>query len=46
MSLADYIRTAYRHRGELAPQLATLFALGVIFTYHALASRALDWLFR
>ncbi|MFM0007363.1 hypothetical protein PQR57_41225 [Paraburkholderia dipogonis] len=46
MSPVDYIRAAFRHRSELVPQLTTVFALGAIFTYHALTSPALDWLFR
>ncbi|CAD6559240.1 hypothetical protein ACFQ3P_33130 [Paraburkholderia sabiae] len=46
MSPIDYIRAAFRHRTELMPEIATVFALGIIFTYHALTSPALDWLFR
>ncbi|WP_165489505.1 hypothetical protein [Paraburkholderia hospita] len=46
MSPVDYIRAAYDHRSDLVPQLTTGFALVAIFTYHALTSSALDWLFR
>lgn len=46
MSAVDYIRTAFRHRTELVPELTTILALGVIFTCHPLNSPALDWLFR
>ena len=46
MSPFEYLRAAYRHRHELAPQLLTLLALGVILTYHAMTSPILDWIFR
>lgn len=46
MSPVEYIRTAYRHREKLMPQLMTLLALGIIVTYHALTSPALKWLFQ
>ncbi|MFM0415684.1 MULTISPECIES: hypothetical protein [Paraburkholderia] len=44
MSPVEYIRAAYRHREKLVPQLLTVLALGVIFTYHALTSPSLEWL--
>jgi hypothetical protein len=44
MSPVEYVRAAYRHREKLVPQLLTVLALGVIFTYHALTSPALEWL--
>jgi hypothetical protein len=46
MSPIEYIRAAYCHRNELVPQLLTVLALGVIFTYHALTSPALTWIIR
>ncbi|WP_161553662.1 hypothetical protein [Paraburkholderia caledonica] len=42
MSPVEYVRAAYRHREKLVPQLLTVLALGVIFTYHALTSPALE----
>jgi hypothetical protein len=44
MSPVDYIRAAYRLRAKLAPQIATVSALAVILTYHALTSPSLNWL--
>jgi hypothetical protein len=44
MSPVEYIRAACRHREKLVPQLLTVLALGVIFTYHALTSPVLEWL--
>lgn len=44
MSPVEYIRAAYRHREKLVPQLLTVLALAVIFTYHALTSPGLEWL--
>ncbi|MFM0418729.1 hypothetical protein [Paraburkholderia aromaticivorans] len=46
MSPIEYIRAAYRHRHDLAPQLLTVLALGVILTYHAMTSPLLNWLVR
>ena len=44
MSPIEYIRAAYRLRGELAPQLFTVLALAAILTYHAMTSPMLNWL--
>jgi hypothetical protein len=44
MSPFEHLRAAYRHRQELAPQLLTLLALGVILTYHAMTSPIPDWI--
>jgi hypothetical protein len=44
MSPVEYIRAAYRVRSQLAPQIATAFALAVILTYHALTCPSLNWL--
>lgn len=44
MSPIEYIRTAYRLRTKLVPQLATVFALAIILTYHALTNQQLGWL--
>jgi hypothetical protein len=44
MSPFEYLCAAYRRRQELAPQLLTLLALGVILTYHAMTSPILDWI--
>jgi hypothetical protein len=46
MSPIQYIVAAYRLRAKLAPQIATVVALGGILTYHALTSPQLDWLLR
>ncbi|BCQ30406.1 hypothetical protein NK8_85970 (plasmid) [Caballeronia sp. NK8] len=44
MSPIQYIVAAYRLRAKLAPQIATVIALGAILTYHALTSPQLSWL--
>ncbi|SAK57592.1 hypothetical protein AWB76_02477 [Caballeronia temeraria] len=44
MSPVEYIRAAYRLRAQLAPQIFTVLALGVILTYHAMTSPMLSWL--
>lgn len=44
MSPIQYIVAAYRFRAKLAPQIATVVALGAILTYHALTSPQLNWL--
>lgn len=44
MSPVEYIRVAYRLRAQLALQIFTVFALGMILTYHAMTSPMLSWL--
>jgi hypothetical protein len=44
MSPIEYVRAAYRLRAQLAPQILTVLALGVILTYHAMTSPMLNWL--
>jgi hypothetical protein len=44
MSPIQYIRTAYRLRAQLAPQLLTVLALAANLSYHAMTSPMLDWL--
>ncbi len=44
MSPIQYIVAAYRLRAKLAPQIATVIALGAILTYHALTSPQMSWL--
>ena len=44
MSIIEYIGAAYRLRANLAPEIVTVLALGVILTYHAMTSPMLDWL--
>lgn len=46
MSPFEYVCAAYRHRHSLAPQLFTLFALGIILSYHAMTSPILDWIIK
>ena len=44
MSPIEYIRTAYRYRRDLAPQIAILAAVGVILSYHILTNPMFNWL--
>jgi hypothetical protein len=44
MSPVEYIRSAYRLRAKLMPQIAAAAALAVILTYHALTNPSLNWL--
>ncbi len=44
MSPTEYIRAAYRLRSELALEIFTLIALGLILSYHAMTSPIFSWL--
>jgi hypothetical protein len=46
MSPIEFFLAIYRYRGELIPQIAILFALGIIISFHAMTNPLFDWLLR